>query len=130
MFDLALERLVIFALALLHAHYDIAVHLQEPPIRIPCKTGVAGFLGNYLHHFVIHSEIEDRVHHPGHGIARARTNGNEKRSFPVAKLFADRFFNVDQGRFHFGLELRRIAAVVRVKITAYFGGNREPWRHR
>src|SRR6184192_2277986 len=73
MFDLALERLVIFALALLHAHYDIAVHLQEPAIRIPCETGVAGFLGNYLHHFVIHSEIEDRVHHPGHGIAPERT---------------------------------------------------------
>ena len=129
MFDLALERLVIFARALLHAHNDVAVHLQKPSIRIPGETRVPGFFRNDFHHFVVHSEIEDRVHHPGHGIARARTNGNEKRPFVVSKSFADRLFDFGEGRFHFGLELRRIAAVVGVEITADFGSNREPRRH-
>src|SRR5260370_34234130 len=110
MFDHAFEWLVIFARSLLHAHDDVAIHLQKPAIRIPGETCVAGFLRDNLDHFVVHPEIEDRVHHSGHGIARARANRNQKRPLLVAQFFANWFLDFSQSRFHFGLELRRITA--------------------
>ncbi len=39
-----LERLVIFAGALLHAHHDVAIHLQETAIAVPREARVADLL--------------------------------------------------------------------------------------
>ncbi len=49
-------------------------------------------------------------------------------SIVVAKFFADRFFDFSQCGFDFGLELWRIAAVVRVKVAADFRCDGEPRR--
>jgi hypothetical protein len=75
---------VIFARTFLHTHNDVAIHLQKAPIRIPGEASVICFFGNNLYHFVVHPEIQDRVHHSGHGIARTRTHGNEQWSLLVA----------------------------------------------
>ena len=72
--DHALERIVIFARPLLHAHHDIAVHLQKTAIRIPGEARVVRLLRDDLDHGVVHPEVEDGVHHPGHGVARARAD--------------------------------------------------------
>ena len=64
--DHALERLMIFTRAFLHAHHDVAVHLQEAAIRIPGEARVVRLLRHNLDHGVVHPEVQDRIHHPGH----------------------------------------------------------------
>ena len=71
MFDCAFERFVIFARPLLHTHDHVAVHLQKAAIRIPGKPRVVCFLGHDLNDFVVHAEVQDRVHHSRHRITRA-----------------------------------------------------------
>ena len=69
-FDRAFKRFVVFVRSFLYAHHHVAIHLQETPIRIPGEARVVCFFGNNLHHPVVHPQVQDRVHHSGHGIAR------------------------------------------------------------
>ena len=89
MFDRAFEWFMVFARPFLHAHDHVAVHLQKAAIRIPGEPRVARFLRNDLNHLVVHSQIQDRVHHTGHRIARPRPDRDQKRLFFVAKLLVD-----------------------------------------
>ncbi len=70
-FDYGLERLVIFAWPFLDAHHHVTVHLEKSPIRIPREPRVLRFLRDDLSDLIVHPEVEDCVHHSGHGIARA-----------------------------------------------------------
>src|SRR6266536_1140680 len=68
--DHRLEWLVVFFRALLHTHHHIAVHLDKAAITIPGEAFVFGSLCHRQHGLVVESEIENRVHHSRHGIAR------------------------------------------------------------
>ena len=46
---------------------DVAVHLDQPPVRVVGETRVPGRAREPLDGLVVQPEIEDRVHHPGHG---------------------------------------------------------------
>ena len=121
---------MVFARPFLNAHHDVAVHLKKTPIRIPREPSVVGFLRDDLNHFVVHPEVQNRVHHSRHGIARARAHRNKQRPLLVAKFFVRRFFDFGHCRGDFCFQLRRVRAVVIVKITAHLGRERESWRHR
>ena len=130
MFDHAFEWFVVFAGSFLHAHHHVAVHLQKAPIRIPCEARVVCFFCNDLHHLVVHPEVQDRVHHSRHGIARARAYGDKQRPVFVAELLLDGLFNLCQRIRHLRFQLPRIAAFVIVEITANFGSDCESRWHR
>ena len=51
--------------------------LEKGYEMLPAIQRLERLLGHNLNNLVVHSEIEDRVHHPGHRIACARTNRNE-----------------------------------------------------
>ena len=55
----------------LHAEHDIAVHLDKAAVGIIGKAFVARRLGEPGNRVGIEAEIEHRVHHAGHGGARA-----------------------------------------------------------
>ena len=128
--DHALERLVIFARALLHAHHDVAVHLQKTAIRIPGEARVVRLLRDDLDHGVVHPEVEDGVHHPGHGIARAGADRNEQRTLFVAEFLADRFLHLGERGLDLRLQSARVGAFVFGKIGADLGRDRESGRDR
>ena len=128
-FNYCFERLVVFARPFLHAHHHVAIHLKESSVRIPGKPLVLRFLRDDLDHFVVHAEIENRIHHSRHGIASARAHGHQQRPFLVAEPFAGGFFDLGCSRRDLGLQLPRIRTIVVVKITANLSGNREPRRH-
>ena len=131
MLDHGLERIVIFALALLHAHDDVAVHLDETAVTIPRKTLVIGRLHQRLHGLIVQAEVQDRVHHARHRIARAGADRDEQRHLRgVAELRAHDPLHVRDAFFHLGLEGRRVALLVRVVVSADFGRDRESRRHR
>jgi hypothetical protein len=96
--DYRLEGLVVLARPFLDAHHDVAVHLKESPVRIPGKTCVVRFSRDDLHHFIIHAEIENRIHHSGHGIASARAHGHQQRPLLVTEPFAGGFFDFGHSR--------------------------------
>jgi len=130
MFDHAFEWFVVFAGSFLHAHHHVAVHLQKAPIRIPCEARVVCFFCNDLHHLVVHPEVQDRVHHSGHGIAGTRAHGDEQRPLLVTEFFLDGLFNLGQRICYLSFQLERVAAFVIVKMTANFGGDCESRWHR
>ena len=80
---------MIFARAFLHTHHHVAVHLQKPAIRVPGEARIVGLFSDDFDDFVIHPKVENCVHHAWHGIARPRTDRDQKGALFVAKLFAD-----------------------------------------
>ena len=67
---------------------DVAVHLHEPPVGVPREARVARPRGEALHRGVGQPEVEDRVHHPRHRLARARAHGDQQRVLRVAEPLA------------------------------------------
>ncbi len=129
-FDYALEWFMVLARPFLNAHDNVAVHLQETPIRIPGEARVVCFLRNNLHYLVVHPEVQDRVHHSRHGIAGARAHGDEQRPLLVTEFFFDGLFNLGQRICDLCCQLGRIAAFVIVKITANLCGECKSRWHR
>ena len=65
----SLKRINIFLVDRFHTQYHITVHLYEPTVRVPCKSGVSGLTDQTFHHFVIQAQIQDSIHHTRHGSA-------------------------------------------------------------
>ena len=84
--DDSLEGVDVLFVDGLHAEHHIAVHLYEAAVGVVNEVGVVGFLGHALCHGVVQTEVEDGVHHTGHGSARTRANADEQRVSGVAEL--------------------------------------------
>ena len=54
-----------FALGL-HAEHDVAIHLDETTVAVPCKAGISAFFSEGCDSGVVHAKVEDCVHHTGH----------------------------------------------------------------
>ena len=65
-----------------------AVHLDEPPVRVPGEARVAGERRQALHRLGVQADVEDGVHHPRHGELGARAAGDEQRVRRVAEPLA------------------------------------------
>ncbi len=111
-------------------HDDIREHLNESSVTVVCPAGIARFLCNGFHHFFVQAEVEDSVHHAGHGSARARTDGNEKGILLIAELFAGDLFHLVDVVHNFSLNGRIDLSAVFVILRAGLGGNREALRNR
>ena len=59
--------------------HDAGVHGDEAPVRVEREALVAGLLGQPLDGVVVEAEVEDGVHHPGHGELGARAHRDEQR---------------------------------------------------
>ena len=67
---------------------DLAVHLDETPIRVVREAWVAGDGGEALDGDVVQAEVENRVHHPGHRHGGAGAHRDEERIGRVAEALA------------------------------------------
>ena len=74
--------------SLAHFHDNVGEHLDETAVRVICKAGIAGLLGEALDRDIVETQIQDRVHHTGHGCAGAGTDGDQKGILSVAELLA------------------------------------------
>jgi hypothetical protein len=57
---------------------DLAVHLDQPPVRVEREARVRRRRCEAEHGAVVQAEVEDRVHHPGHRDRRARAHRDEQ----------------------------------------------------
>ena len=66
-----LKGIVVLALALLNAEYDVTIHLDKAAVAIPCKALVFCGLGQRDNSFVVETEVQNRIHHTRHRITGA-----------------------------------------------------------
>ena len=138
--DVVLDALFLFEfvdddlkLLLGDLHDDVGEHLDETAIRIVNKTlkfGVGIALDQAGGNLVVQAEVEDGVHHAGHGSARARTDRNEKGLVGIAELLAVDLFDLGQIFVDLGLNFGGNLSSVLIIPGAGLGGHRESLRNR
>ena len=114
---------------MLQAHHHVAVHLDETTVGIVGEAGIAGVLGERADGVVVEAEVEDGVHHAGHGDAGARAHGDEQRPGHVAEHAAGGLPDLGQRRLDLVGELVRIGPVGLGEVGTDFGGDGEAWRN-
>ena len=113
-----------------HAHHHIAVHLDEAPVAVPGERRVSRHFGEAFHGFVVEAEVENRVHHPGHGVAGAGTDRHQQGIPAGAELLAHLFLDAGHRRRNVAGKRRRILPFVFVIPGANLGADGEAGRHR
>src|SRR5580704_611919 len=88
-FDNEFKWIMVFIFTLLYAHHNVTVHLQKPAIRIPGEPRVSALLGHNLDDVIVHAEVQNRIHHSRHRIARTGTYRQKQRIVAIAELFAN-----------------------------------------
>ena len=116
--------------ALGHAHDDVRKHLYEAAVAVVSEAGVAGLFGQALDGCIVQAEVEDGVHHAGHGLARAGAHGHQQGIFHVAELLAGDLLKALDVRKDVRLDLRIDLTAIRVVLRAGFRRDREALRHR
>ena len=129
-FDNDLKRFVFFAGAFLHPHHDIPVHLQKPAVAVIGEAFIAAEFRQGSDGAVIQSEIEDGVHHPGHRVAGAGTNGDKERIRGVPEFLSHGCFQLVNRLVDLFFEGGGVGPVMVVEISTDFGADRESRRDR
>ena len=80
--DLDLEQ------ALGDHHDDICKHLHEAAVAVVCEAGVVGLLGQTLNSLIVQAQVQDGVHHAGHGLTCAGTDGDQQGVLVIAEGLA------------------------------------------
>jgi len=65
-------------LALVDFENYVAKHLDQASVGVVCKARVVGALRQRLHAVIVQAEIQDGIHHAGHGKFGARTHTDEQ----------------------------------------------------
>ena len=71
-----------------HAHDDAAVHGDESAVGVEGEPLVVGLAGQALHRLVVESQVEDGVHHPGHGELGSGPDRHQQRVISIADPLA------------------------------------------
>ena len=111
------------------SHDHIAIHLDKSAVAVPGKTCIATGCGKRFDGFIIETQVEDGVHHTGHGFASTRANRQKQRIVLVSKFFTQLLFHAANTLLHLSLKHLWIGSLVGVVVGANFRGNGETWRH-
>ena len=115
--------------AVAYAEHHIRVHLDEAAVAVIGEPFAARFGGQPLHGRVVEAEVEDGVHHAGHGSPRAGAHRDEQRGGNVAEGGADRLADHGQRRLDLLCQAVGQLAAVAVVGGAHLGGDGETRRH-
>ncbi len=117
----------VFELLLGDVENHVAEHLDEAAIGVVGETGIVAALGQSFDGLVVEAQVEDGVHHAGHGELGAGADRNQQRIFARAQFLTLQPFQALEGSMHLGVDLRaqRAAHV----FAAGFGLNGESGRH-
>ena len=110
-------------------HHHVGEHLDEAAVGVVGKAGIVGVLGQALHHGVVEAQVEDGVHHAGHGGAGAGAHGNQQGVLGIAELLAADGLHLAQVLVDLGLDVRVDLAAVVIILGAGLGGDGEALGH-
>ena len=111
-------------------HYDVGEHLDEAAVGIACETRIVRQLSNGFADLVVHAEVQDGVHHAGHGSARTGTNRYEQRLLSIAEGLAGDLFELIEIFEDLFLDIRVDGLAIFVVTGAGFGGDGKALRNR
>ena len=83
-----------------HAQYHVGEHLDKTAVGIVGEARVVGFARKALGDFVVEAEVENSVHHPGHGNSGSGSYRKKKRVMLISIFFSGDFFYNGQGLFN------------------------------
>ena len=119
------ERVELLAGQLQH---DAGVHGHEAPVRVESEALVARLLGQALDGVVVEAQVEDGVHHAGHGELGPRAHRHEQGVAGVPDDLAHGRLQPGTGRRHLGVEA--LGPPSRHVVAAGVGRDGEPRRDR
>ena len=114
-------------------HDDVGEHLDEAAVGVvnkALKLGIRVALDHGVDDLVVQAEVQNGVHHAGHGSAGAGTDGNEHRVLEIAELLAVDLFHLGDVFHDLRHDLVVDLAAVLIVLGARLGGNREALRNR
>ena len=106
-----------------------AKHLQQPAIGVPSEARVCRHRRQALHGVIIETDVEDRLHHAGHGELRAGSDCKQQRVFGLTERLAHCGFTGGEVSADLLIETRGEVTSGEV-LRARLGGQDEAWRHR
>ena len=112
-----------------HAHYHIAIGLDEATIRVPSKTRIVASGYETFCDFIVETEVEYGFHHAGHGDARTRAHGKEQWVCRIAEFATHHIFELGNVVHDLFFKCFGILFVVIVIIRANFGGDGKSGGH-
>ena len=114
---------------LAHFHHHVGIHLDEAAVGVIGEAGVVGLLGKGFHHLVVEAEVEDGVHHAGHGGTGAGADGDQERIVHVTELLAGEILELSDVLHDLILDLGVDGAVIGIVLRAGLGGDGEAAGH-
>src|SRR3546814_79799 len=97
---------------------------------VPGETGIARRRRKPLDRLVVEAQVQHRVHHAGHGYARAGAHRHQKRVGSVAELLAGHALDMRNTGGHLLPQFIGKALAFLIIADAHFGGDGEARRHR
>ena len=114
-------------------HNNVGEHLDKSSVRVvneslELRIGVA--CDHSSNNVVVKTEVEDCIHHTGHGSSCAGTNGNEKGILKIAELLAVFLFHPSNAFHSLSHDLVVDLSAVLIVLSAGLGGDSKALRNR
>jgi len=122
--DLDLEQ------ALRDHHDDVGEHLHEAAVAVVSEAGVAGLFSQALNCLVVQAQVQDGIHHAGHGLTSTGTDRHQQGVGVVAELLAGDLLQALEVLKDVGSDLVIDLTAVCIVLGAGVGGDGEALRHR
>ena len=91
----------LFEVGLFDVENDVAEHLDEAAIGVVGEARILRAGGEGLDALIVEAEVQDGIHHAGHGELCAGADGDEQRVLSGAELLALELFKLREGGVHF-----------------------------
>ena len=114
---------------LAHFHDHVGVHLDKAAIAVPSPAGVVGLLGDDINNVLVQAQVQDGIHHAGHGGAGTGTDGDQQRILVVAELLAGDALHLLDVFHDLGKDAVIDLLAVLIILGAGLGGDGEALRH-
>ena len=125
------DQLLEILLADFHDH--VGEHLDEAAVAVvykALKLGIRVALDHRGNDVVVQTQVQDSVHHAGHGGAGAGADGNQKGILQVAELLAVDLLHLLDVLHDLGHDLVIDPAAILIVLGAGLGGNGKALGHR
>ncbi len=113
-------------------HDDVREHLDEAAVGVVNETFELriGVLRDHRRNdFVVQAEVQDGIHHAGHGRTGAGAHGHQQRVLQVAELLAVDLFHLGNIFHDLSHDLVVDLTAVFIVLRAGFGGDGKALRH-
>ena len=97
------------------------IQLQEAAEGVIGKSWVGGQLRQSFDDFIVDAEVEQGIHHPGHGIPGTRTNRQQERFIEIAQFFTELFLSPSNGSSNLFFENLGVGLFICVKMRTHLG---------